>query len=100
MKVDEIKYITGLREVDLRKNNLGDKFIQALTDCLKFDSYMKVIDISHNKITKLKNLPSAISKVNQNIIGLNIRWNPGTTEKITKMNALTMLRNISDMQNS
>ena len=97
MKVDDIKYISGLRDLDLRKNNLGDKFIEALTNCLKFDSYMKVIDISHNKINNLKKLPNAISKVNQHIIGLNIRWNPGTTDKIVKMNALTMLRNISDM---
>jgi len=58
---------------------------------------MKVIDISHNKINNLRKLPNAISKDNQTMIGLNIRWNPGTTEKITKMNALTMLRNISDM---
>tara|TARA_B110000285_G_C15112921_1_gene612226 strand:+ start:1574 stop:1867 length:294 start_codon:yes stop_codon:yes gene_type:complete len=97
MRLDEIKYITGLRDIDLRKNNLGDKFIEALTNCLKFDSYMKVIDLSHNKINNLRKLPSVVSKVNQSIIGLNIRWNPGTTEKITKMNALTMLRNISDL---
>ncbi len=84
--MDDIKYISGLREIDLRKNSLGDVFIKALTECLKFDSYIKVIDISHNKINNLKKLPSAISKVNQNIIGLNIRWNPGTTDKIVKIN--------------
>ena len=27
-----------------------------------------------------------------------IRFNPGSTDKIVKMNALSMLRNISDMQ--
>lgn len=64
MNVDEIKYTNGLREVDLRKNNLSDKFIQMLTECLRFDQYIKVMDISHNKINNLKKLPNAISKVN------------------------------------
>lgn len=29
---------------------------------------------------------------------MDIRFNPGSTDKIVKMNALSMLRNISDMQ--
>ena len=66
--------------------------------CLKFDTYIKVFNLSHNKINNLKKFPNQILKINQSLLAMDIRFNPGTTDKINKMNALSMLRNISDMQ--
>lgn len=66
--------------------------------CLKFDTYIKVLNLSHNKINNLKKFPSSILKVNQSLLAMDIRFNPGSSDKIVKMTALSMLRNISDMQ--
>lgn len=98
MKIDQIQNATGLREINLSRNKISDVFVQTMVGCLKFDTYLKVFNLSHNKINNLKKFSNQIMKVNQSLLAMDIRFNPGTTDKIVKMNALSMLRNISDMQ--
>lgn len=47
-KKEQIQYKNGLREVIIKRNKLGDKFAESLIACIKFDSYLKVLEIPMN----------------------------------------------------
>ena len=57
---------------------------------------MKVIDISHNKLSyeSLKSLVGQKLRENTSLISLNVKYNSGTTMPILKQIALCMLKNI------
>jgi Ran GTPase-activating protein (RanGAP) involved in mRNA processing and transport len=40
----------GLKEFYLHHNKLGRNFVKAMSKVIKFDNYMRVIDMSYNKI--------------------------------------------------
>ena len=42
----------GLKEFYLHHNNLGENFMRALAKTVKYDEYLRVIDLRHNKITE------------------------------------------------
>jgi Ran GTPase-activating protein (RanGAP) involved in mRNA processing and transport len=50
MRKERIKYRKGLREVILKRNKLGDYFAEQLSGCIRYDKYLKVLDISTNAI--------------------------------------------------
>ena len=52
MKHNILKNESGLRDLSLRKNKFSNVFARLLQNCLKFDSYIKCIDLSHNRIGK------------------------------------------------
>ena len=45
--LDEI----GLKEFYLHHNRLGDNFIRSLSKVVKYDQYLRVLDLRFNKIT-------------------------------------------------
>lgn len=48
MRKERIQYKKGLREIHLKRNYLGDNFCDSLRNCIKYDRYIKVVDISGN----------------------------------------------------
>ena len=46
--LDEI----GLKEFYLHHNKLSDSFIKAFSKTIKYDQYLRVIDLKYNKITE------------------------------------------------
>lgn len=80
----------------MARNKLTDDFAYAITKTLGYDKYMKIIDVSGNKISA-----HALSYViknalldNSSLVGFDARLNPGTTEKIERQFALCALKNI------
>ena len=86
-KKNQIKFADGLREIDLKKNKLGNKFIISFITCLKFDSYMKSIDLSHNNFSyehlKLV-IKSGCLNENNSILNVDFRFILGINKKILK----------------
>lgn len=52
MKLNILKNENGLRDLCLKKNKFSNVFAKLLQNCLRFDSYIKCIDLSHNRIGK------------------------------------------------
>ena len=44
-KKDKIQNRKGLREIYLKRNNLGFEFMEALSNTLRHDRFIKVIDV-------------------------------------------------------
>ena len=102
IKKTQIQFNDGLRELDLRKNMLGDTFLYYLQSCLRFDSYMKAIDLKHNKFSysQLKMLiKSGSLNENNSLLSVDVRFNPGASDKILKHISLQLLKNISYLKN-
>ena len=87
---------SGLRELILRRNKLGDSFAKSLTQALASDKFMKSIDISGNKVSKLglRSLIKLALLENGSIVAFDARLNPGCSEKIERQLSLCMLKNI------
>lgn len=49
---DKIQNRRGLREIVLKRNNLGAEFMEALSTTLRYDRFIKVIDVSQNLINE------------------------------------------------
>lgn len=43
--------MTGLREIILQRNHLGDSFAKGLVQALSYDKYVKVINLAGNSIS-------------------------------------------------
>ena len=58
MRKERIKYRKGLREIIIKRNKLGNGFAEQLSGCIRYDKYIKVLDISNNLIesTAMKDL--------------------------------------------
>lgn len=67
---------------------------------LRSDSFTKVIDIAGNKIGEdgVKSLIKHALLNNVSLINLDVRVNPGATEKMRKQIALCLLRNIERLR--
>ncbi len=50
LKLDKIQNKKGIREIILKRNNLGENFMLNLSNCLRYDRFIKVIDVSGNFI--------------------------------------------------
>lgn len=42
----------GLKEFYLNNNRLGNNFIRAIAKVLKYDEYLRVLDLRNNRITE------------------------------------------------
>ena len=79
-------YASGLRELILMRNRLSDGFAKNLQNALNLDRYLKVINVSGNKISDwgLKLIIKMALMENTSLIGFDARLNPGCTEKVEK----------------
>lgn len=95
-----ITHMSGLREIILTRNKLGDQFVHSLEQALAYDKYVKVINLSGNNISShaLKHLVKLALIENNSIVAFDARCNPGCTDKVQRMLALCMLKNIEKMQ--
>ena len=84
---------TGLCEVKLSFNRFGSDFSKSLSQFIKYDRYVRVIDVSHNQIENLKELAGAI-KSSDALVAFDARFNQGYNAKVHKLIALKLLRNI------
>lgn len=80
-KASRIKNNKGLRIINLQSNLLSDFFGQSLESCLRFDQYIKYLDLSHNKISSsaLSNIIDYSLKENQSLLTIDVRFNIGCT---------------------
>ena len=78
------------------RNRLGDGFAKSLQSALCLDKYLKVINVSGNKITDygLKLIIKMALMENTSLIGFDARLNPGCTEKVERQISLCMLKNL------
>ena len=91
---------SGLRELILRRNKLGDKFANSLQQALTYDKYLKAVDISGNRIGSygIKLIVKQALLDNSPIIAFDARLNPGVSEKVERQLALCMLKNIEKVK--
>ena len=77
---------SGLRELILRRNKLGDKFATSLQQALSYDKYLKAIDISGNRISEygIKSIIKLALVENSSILAFDARLNPGVSEKVER----------------
>jgi Ran GTPase-activating protein (RanGAP) involved in mRNA processing and transport len=76
-KPDNIHGI-GLKEFYLQFNKLGHEFTRAISKVIKYDEYLRVLDVRNNKISVesvKKDLLHAL-KSNQSLTNLDMRQNP------------------------
>jgi hypothetical protein len=106
MKCNQLKNLSGLRELNLKHNNFSGIFIKCLQNCLKFDSYLKMIDLTHNNFSK-KDLESFIETncliENASLLSFDIRFNPASSQSsslLDKKISLSLLKNISTMKDN
>jgi len=84
----------------LSRNRLGDGFAKSLQHAISIDKYIKVINVSGNKISEfgMKLILKEGLMENNSIVGFDARLNPGTSEKMERQLALIMLKNIEKQQ--
>jgi Ran GTPase-activating protein (RanGAP) involved in mRNA processing and transport len=69
----------GLKEFYLHHNRLGKTFIKAVGKVIKFDNYLRVLDLSFNKVDEktVKEFFLPCLKVNKSLTNVDLRKNPG-----------------------
>ena len=75
---------------------------KALSQIIATDESMRVIDLSHNMMTEqvIKEEMIGALKLNKTLTNLDIRENPGYSNKAKKLIALCLLRNIDNLKNA
>lgn len=74
----------GLKEFYLHHNKLGDGFIKSFSKTIKYDQYLRVIDLRHNKINEavIKSDLLPALKHNSSLTNLDLRYNSGFSNKV------------------
>jgi Ran GTPase-activating protein (RanGAP) involved in mRNA processing and transport len=74
----------GLKEFYLSHNRLGDNFMKSLAKTIKYDEYLRVIDLRYNKITESSLKPEFLAalKSNSSLTNLDLRHNTGFSKKL------------------
>ena len=87
---------SGLREIILKRNKLGDTFAKSLQKALGYDKYIQSIDLAGNRIGPigLKLIIKMALIDNPSIVAFDARLNPGCSEKVERQLSLCMLKNI------
>ena len=84
---DCILHREGIRELVLRRNNLGDGFARAIAQTLSYEKYIRAVDVTGNQITEdgLTEVIKTGLMENQTLLCFDARINPGfTSEKVRK----------------
>jgi hypothetical protein len=100
-KLDKIQNKKGIREIILKRNNLGENFMVNLSNCLRYDRFLKVIDVSGNFISEssLRHFLKHSLQENNTLISFVANKNPGINDKFKKKIALCLLKNIENIRN-
>ena len=82
-KPDQTIDETGLKEFILHHNFLGYQFLKSLSNRLKNDSYLRLLDLRNNSMDH-ENLVEFMDylKHNKSVMALDLRYNPGFTDDI------------------
>lgn len=88
---------TGLFVLILAGNKISDGFATILTSALKLDDFIPVIDLHSNSISEkgVNSLIDIINNENKRIISLDLRDNPGLTEKLCSKLAKKLVKVIN-----
>ena len=91
---------SGLRELILKRNKLGDTFAKSLQKALGYDKYIQSIDLAGNRIGPigLKLIIKMALIDNPSIVAFDARLNPGCSEKVERQLSLCMLKNIEKVK--
>ena len=89
----------------LTQNKLGYKFLTHAVEVLKFDSYLRMLDLRNNRITQKhvadKNLDLVKSlQRNESLTNLDLRENACFDRELMFKLSLIMLRNIDKLRSS
>ena len=89
----------GLKSIILRRNKLGKNFIDSLWRWVKYDDYMRHIDLWYNKIGSdpLKKFVSKLQH-NKSLVSLEFRGNSGYSEIVQKHAVILLLKNLDQLK--
>ena len=75
----------GIIEINLERNNLDDNFAKDLAYFLKYDTWLRSINLKNNKMTNtgIKEFLDLLEK-NISLFTLDLRGNPGFNRKISQ----------------
>ena len=85
----------GLKSLILFKNNLSDQFLFSLSSWMKYDEYMRHIDLWYNDFHEwgLWELFDSLRQ-NKGLISIEIKGNPGFWTKLHQLYALELLNKL------
>lgn len=74
----------GLTEFIFHHNLLGKRFVEALSENIPNDIYVRKIDVSDNKIPEQPVLALLIDalRLNESLVNFNLSGNPGHTARV------------------
>ena len=97
---DALKDEIGLKEFNLRCNKLGAETIRALASIIAENETIRVLDLRENGITERPLLDELIPELRQNetLTNLDLRGNPGYSQRVHRLVADCLLANISKLK--
>lgn len=86
--------MTSLKKLVLSHNRLTVKTVRYINRLIKSDSYLRALDLRGNDLCLegVEELYDAL-KDNDSIFNLDLRQNPGLSQKLHRLLALKMLQN-------
>lgn len=90
----------GLKSIILKRNFLGVEFIKSLCRWLRYDDYVRHIDLRYNQIPAtdgIKDLAINLEE-NKSIVSMELIGNHGYRDRLHKRIALTLLRNLNKIK--
>lgn len=100
-KVDKNLSMRGLKELYLSYNLLGQTFLRSVLSALKFDDYIRVLDLRNNQLTseviKETDFLKSMQR-NESITNIDLRENDGFDRNVKFKLSLVMIRNIDRLR--
>ena len=92
----KLEHYSGLRQIILRRNKLGDNFAAGLQKALQYDKFLKSIDVCANRMstTALSSIIKLSLAENNTLVAFDARMNKGTNDKILHQIALCLCKNL------
>ena len=97
----EVVRVPGLKELYLSNNKLGKVFLKSILSALKFDDYIRVVDLKSNGLTEDAVADTQFLKQvqrNESITNIDLRENPCFDRKVKFKLSLVMIRNIERLR--
>lgn len=92
------EYKLGLKELVLSHNNFSDTTASELVLALRNDLYVRSLDLRNNLVTDRWCLEFVrLMHDNKSLTNVDLRLNPGFTQKMHRELALSLLRNIQEL---
>merc|ERR1712176_976756 len=98
----KMKEVGGLKELYLVQNKLGAFWIKCMLEALKFDDYVRVIDLRKNRLTKQIVQDEQLDLVrslqrNEALTNIDFRNNECFDRQLKFKLSLIMIRNIDKL---